>query len=219
MWWQHWWIDEWDSIGVESPTKEWPNSCRGVFLHLSLDDLSLTHLIPLATCHGPSHWACGLWYFGTRPALERAASMSENLCKRDPEVADANENTAVLMILEYLYIYIYIIFFVVCVSNWKFVFSCHGSKVQAPGLSSRYVQPLQDAPWVSTWDLYQAKPIYIRSCWRVAVLKMVCLGTKHLPAPCFSSASRSASQLKKAWWIMHPMCYTATHRVLGMCYS
>ena len=36
--------------------------------------------------------------------------MSENLCKRDPEVADANENTAVLMILEYLYIYIYLLY-------------------------------------------------------------------------------------------------------------
>ena len=74
LWWRDWWIDEWESIGIESLTKERPSSCRGAFSHLSLDDLSLTHLIPLATCHGPNHWACGLCYFGTRPTLERAAN-------------------------------------------------------------------------------------------------------------------------------------------------
>ena len=75
--------------------------------------------------------------------------MSENLCKRDPEVADANENTAVLMILEYLYIYIYNFF---CCMRVQLKICFFLSWEQGP--SPRVIEPICSTPSGRTLSIH-----------------------------------------------------------------
>ena len=69
--------------------------------------------------------------------------MSENLCKRDPEVADANENTAVLMILEYLYIYIYIFFLLYACPTENLFFPVMGARSKPQGYRADMFNPFR----------------------------------------------------------------------------